>query len=145
MTGQQPAFHMKPVPFQQTIEICNNSTSTVFTMIESQHGVDAADDIAAVEGVDVLLVGSADLTIDLGIPGQFTSDKYRSAVERVAAACRKHSKVLGIAGVYDNADIHDWFINTLGARFMLIQQDGTLISGGGAKAVQAVPAVRQKG
>jgi 2-keto-3-deoxy-L-rhamnonate aldolase RhmA len=142
MTGQQPIFRMKTIPMEQTIEQCNRSASTVFAMIESKHGVDAADEIAAVEGVDVLLVGSADLSVDLGVPGQFKSDVYRKAVERVAQACRSHGKVLGAAGVYENEEIQDWFINTLGARFVLVQQDGACISSGGARAVDILPKVR---
>src|ERR1044072_727097 len=58
--------------------------------------------IASVEGIDVLLIGSGDLTTDLGIPGQVDHPRLRAAYERVAAACRTHSKVLGGGGIRHN-------------------------------------------
>jgi 2-keto-3-deoxy-L-rhamnonate aldolase RhmA len=99
-------------------------------MIESKKAIEAIDEIAAVDGVDALLVGSADLSVDLGAPGQLRSDTYRSAVESVSRACHRHGKILGVAGVYDNPEIRDWAINTLGARFMLVQQDAAILSSG---------------
>lgn len=132
---------MKAVPMDQTIRLCNESASSVFAMIESQSAIDAVDSIAAVEGVDVLLVGSADLSIDLGVPGQLDSATYRDAVEKVSGACKKHGKILGIAGVYDQPEVQDWVVNTLGARFMLVQQDGAVIAAGARKGVEALPMV----
>ncbi|KAF4971535.1 hypothetical protein FZEAL_9819 [Fusarium zealandicum] len=142
MTGAMPLFNMRPTPLAEAIEFGNSSGSTVLAMIESENAVRNAQDIAAVEGVDVLLVGSSDLSIDLGVGGNWESQQYRSSMEKVSQACRKHSKVFGVAGVYDNEKLHDWFINTLGVRFMLVQQDMSLIASGGSKAVNAVPKVR---
>ena len=142
MTGTQPVTELKAMPVDQTIKLCNESTSTVFAMIESKDAIEAVNSIAAVEGVDVLLVGSSDLTIDLGVAGQFRSDTYRSAVEQVSKACRKHGKIFAVAGVYDQPDVHDYLVNTLGARFMLVTQDASLIASGGPKAIQALPAVK---
>ena len=142
MSGQQPVLGMKTVPMGQTIQLCNDSCSSVIGMIESKDAIDAIDEIAAVEGVDVLLIGSSDLSVDLGVPGQLRSETYRSAVEKVSEACRKHGKILGIAGVYDNPDVQEWTINTLGARFMLVQQDAALIASGASKGIEALPSVR---
>lgn len=111
-------------------------------MIESKDAIENVDSIAAVDGVDVLLVGSSDLTIDFGIAGQFKSEPYRSAVEKVSQACKKHSKIFAVAGVYDQPDVQDYLLNELGARFMLVAQDASLISSGGPKAIQAVPEVK---
>ena len=111
-------------------------------MIESEEAVQSIQQIAAVKGIDVLLVGSADLSIDLGVPGQFDSDVYRSAIELVSQACRKYGPTFGVAGVYDKTDLQSWMINTLGARFMLIQQDATAIASGATRSVAAVPRVQ---
>jgi phosphoglycerate dehydrogenase-like enzyme len=54
--------------------------------------------IAAVDGIDVLLIGSRDLTTDLGTPGQVDHPRLRTAYERVAAACRAHEKALETKG-----------------------------------------------
>ena len=142
MTGQQPITGMKTVPVDQTVQLCNESGSSVFAMIESKDAVEIVEEIAAVEGVDVLLVGSSDLSMDLGVPGQMKSEAYRSAVEKVSDACRKYNKILGMAGVYDNPDVQDWAINTLGARFMLVQQDASLIAAGASRGIAALPTVK---
>jgi 4-hydroxy-2-oxoheptanedioate aldolase len=70
--------------------------------IESVGGLRDADAIAAIDGVDVLFVGPADLSHSLGIPGQVQHADYLGALERVVAACRAHGKAAGIL-VYDTA------------------------------------------
>lgn len=127
----------------ETIDICNSTASTVIAMIESEDAVQQVDEIAAVDGVDVLLIGSADLSIDLGIPGQFNSERYQTAVQRAGEACRKHGKVLGAAGVYDNAELQDWLLNKVGVRFMLVSQDAPNIGAGAARAIQALPSLKK--
>ena len=67
----------------------------LIALIETVGGVKAVEHIAAVDGIDVLWVGHFDLTNSLGIPGQFQHLSYLEAVERVLAACRKHSKAAG--------------------------------------------------
>ena len=143
MTGQQPLFNMKPTPVVDVMKQANKSGSTVFTMIESRDAVECVEEIAAVEGVDVLLIGSMDLSIDLGVPAQFNSNEYRSALETVSKACHKYGKILGIAGVYDNPEVQGWQINSLGAKFMLVAQDASLMYLGGLKASLALPSVQQ--
>jgi 2-dehydro-3-deoxyglucarate aldolase/4-hydroxy-2-oxoheptanedioate aldolase len=68
--------------------------------IESPGALEAVDEIAAVDGVDVLFVGPADLSHSLGVPGQFASERYQDALRRVVAACRAHGKAAGIL-LYD--------------------------------------------
>jgi 2-dehydro-3-deoxyglucarate aldolase/4-hydroxy-2-oxoheptanedioate aldolase len=70
----------------------------VFLMaqIETRAGVENADAIAAVDGIDCLWIGHFDLTNSLGIPGQFTQPTYLKAVETVLSACRDHGKTPGI-------------------------------------------------
>jgi 4-hydroxy-2-oxoheptanedioate aldolase len=64
--------------------------------IESPEAVAAADEIAALDGVDVLFVGPADLSHAMGIPGQVTAPAFSAALDAVAAACRAHGKAAGI-------------------------------------------------
>jgi 2-keto-3-deoxy-L-rhamnonate aldolase RhmA len=72
-----------------------NEFTTLFCQIETAEGVANADAIAAVEGVDCLWVGHFDLSVSLGIPGQFDHPKFKDAIERVVAATRKRKKALG--------------------------------------------------
>jgi 2-dehydro-3-deoxyglucarate aldolase/4-hydroxy-2-oxoheptanedioate aldolase len=72
-----------------------NSRSTLFCQIETAAGVENADEIAAIEGVDALWVGHFDLSVSLGIPGEFDHPDFKRAIERTIAACKKHGKALG--------------------------------------------------
>lgn len=72
-----------------------NARTTFFAQIETAAGVENADAIAAVEGVDCLWVGHFDLSCSLGIPGQFEHAKFKDAVTRVLAACDRHGKAAG--------------------------------------------------
>jgi 2-keto-3-deoxy-L-rhamnonate aldolase RhmA len=67
----------------------------VIAQIETERGLAAAEEIAAVKGVDCLWLGHFDLTNFLGIPGQFDNPIFVDAVARIVAAGRKHGKALG--------------------------------------------------
>jgi 2-dehydro-3-deoxyglucarate aldolase/4-hydroxy-2-oxoheptanedioate aldolase len=73
-----------------------NRDRWVSIQIETPEAVDAVDQIAAVEGVDWLFVGPADLSVTLGVPGDFLHSKCVDALKRVAAASKKAGKAWGI-------------------------------------------------
>ena len=81
-------------------------------------GIENCEAIAAIDGIDVLPIGSGDLTTDLGIPGQVDHPRLRAAYERAASACRTHSKVLGVGGIRHNTVLQGELIR-LGARFVI--------------------------
>ncbi|MGI9521334.1 MAG: HpcH/HpaI aldolase family protein [Hyphomicrobiaceae bacterium] len=72
-----------------------NAETIVIAQIETERGLEAVEDIAAIDGIDVLWVGHFDLTNFLGVPGQFDHPKYLDALKRVVAAGNKHKKGLG--------------------------------------------------
>jgi 2-keto-3-deoxy-L-rhamnonate aldolase RhmA len=72
-----------------------NTRSTFFCQIETAEGVENADEIAALDGVDCLWVGHFDLSVSLGIPGEFDNPKFKQAIEKTIAATKKHKKPLG--------------------------------------------------
>ena len=119
MTGQLPQFSLVPQPTHTVIEEANGIGSTVFVMIETRDGIQNIDEIAKVEGVDVLLVGSNDLSIELGVPGQFDSETFCSALQRVSNACTANNKIMGLAGIYDRPEIQKWAVHELGVGFIL--------------------------
>jgi len=84
----------RPGPVPKKLAAANKRT-TFFAQIETAEGVKNADAIAAVPGVDCLWVGHFDLSVSLGIPGEFDNPKFTSAIERVIGAARKHGKALG--------------------------------------------------
>jgi 2-dehydro-3-deoxyglucarate aldolase/4-hydroxy-2-oxoheptanedioate aldolase len=72
-----------------------NARTTLFAQIETAAGVENADAIAALDGVDCLWVGHFDLSSSLGIPGQFDHPKFKAAIARTYQACRRHRKAYG--------------------------------------------------
>ncbi|MEO1493950.1 MAG: aldolase/citrate lyase family protein [Pseudomonadota bacterium] len=72
-----------------------NAETLVIAQIETERGLENVEEVAAVEGIDVLWVGQFDLTNFLGVPGQFQSKIYLDAVQRVVNAARSHGKGLG--------------------------------------------------
>jgi 2-dehydro-3-deoxyglucarate aldolase/4-hydroxy-2-oxoheptanedioate aldolase len=72
-----------------------NDTVLLMPQIETVAGLEAVDEIAATDGVDVLWVGHFDLTNSMGIPGQFEHPDYLAALDRVVAAARRHGKACG--------------------------------------------------
>jgi 4-hydroxy-2-oxoheptanedioate aldolase len=103
--------------------------------IESAGGLRDADAIAAIDGVDVLFVGPADLSHSLGIPGEFAHADYQAALERVVAACRAHGKAAGIL-VYDTAVVPR--LVELGFTFIGIGADGAFVADGAQRFLAAV-------
>ena len=72
-----------------------DARNLVIAQIETERGLAAVDEIAAVEGIDVLWVGHFDLTNFLGIPAQFNNRIYLDAISRIVSAGRKFGKGLG--------------------------------------------------
>jgi 2-keto-3-deoxy-L-rhamnonate aldolase RhmA len=93
-----------------------NDEILTIVMLESPEAIENADAIAAVAGIDVLLIGSFDLTAEMGIAGQMGHPRLVDAYARVAAACRAHGKVLGLGGINDEADAARYI--AMGARFL---------------------------
>jgi 2-dehydro-3-deoxyglucarate aldolase/4-hydroxy-2-oxoheptanedioate aldolase len=81
--------------FAQAIEHINRETLIV-SQVETQRALDCCDEMAAVPGVDVLLVGPADLSISLGVGGDFENPKLTAAIEHVVECCKRHGKWAGI-------------------------------------------------
>lgn len=72
-----------------------NDETLIIAQIETERGLDAVEDIASVEGIDVLWLGHFDLTNFLGIPGAFDDPRYLEAITRIVEAAKAHGKGLG--------------------------------------------------
>lgn len=84
----------RAAPVADALKAANDRT-TVICLIETAEGAENVDAIAAVKGVDGLWVGHFDLSVSLGIPGEFTHPKFTAAIDRTIAAAKKHGKFLG--------------------------------------------------
>ena len=99
-----------------------NAATLLIAMLETPEGIANADAIAAVPGIDVLLISSNDLCTALGIPGELKHPKLRAAYEATAKACQVHNKTLGVGGI--RADVaHVAELVALGARFVIAASD----------------------
>lgn len=139
VSGAMVHFNFAPVASNEMNDQLN-AASLVVVMLESGNAIAHADEIAAVKGVDVLLVGSGDLGTDLDIPGDHAHPKMKAAYETVIAACKKHGKWAGCAGI-GKEEIIAMYI-TMGVRFILAGNDiSFMLAGAGQreKVLRAVP------
>jgi 2-dehydro-3-deoxyglucarate aldolase/4-hydroxy-2-oxoheptanedioate aldolase len=111
-----------------------NARVAGIVQVESRGVLAAADEIAAMEPVDVLFVGPSDLTHSLGIPGRFDDPTYLDALRAVVAACVAHGKAAGIL-IYDAAGVARHL--ELGFRFIGLGSSGSFVSGGAAAMLAA--------
>lgn len=86
------------VPAARFCEQANCDTFLAI-QIETLSSVEECEQIAAIDGVDLLFVGPSDLSQSLGVTGEFFHEKCLAAIDRVAAACRKHGKQWGAVTV----------------------------------------------
>jgi 2-keto-3-deoxy-L-rhamnonate aldolase RhmA len=68
-----------------------NEESMLVVQIETKQALEKIDEILAVTGVDVALVGPTDLSVSLGVPGKMTDPVLVSAIGSVLDACRRHN------------------------------------------------------
>lgn len=88
-------------------DVLDQDTQTiVMAQIEEPEGVDACEDIAAIDGIDALFAGPADLTVGYGHRSQDNPD-LPAALARVGKACSTHGKAY-VTWVGDAALAKDW-------------------------------------
>jgi len=73
-----------------------NEETICIAQIESARAIESVDQIAAVKGLDALLIGPNDLSISLGCPGDLMNDEVQKAIGKVADAASEHGKIFGM-------------------------------------------------
>ena len=96
--------------------------------VETISAVDQIEDIAKLPGVDVLFVGPSDLSLALGIFGQFNHETFQQAIGNVSKAAKKHGKALGV--LLQDINEYDMYYK-LGFRFIACGADTTFVARGG--------------
>ncbi|MEM1163392.1 MAG: aldolase/citrate lyase family protein [Pseudomonadota bacterium] len=137
--GALPQAGFAAHPVDELMPALNRSTFLVL-MIESPQGVANADAIAALDGVDALLIGTADLTAEMGIPGQIAHPDVVAAYETVIAACHRHGKHPGMGGVYA-PDVMKQYID-MGMRLILAGSEFSFMMQGATAQSAAVRALK---
>lgn len=122
--GLMPQLGFPTMPPGESTKLVNENLLIV-VMLETPTAIRNADAIAAVPGIDVLLIGASDLTLEMGIPGQLLHPELVKAYETAAAACKKHGKWLGMGGVYTDEGQAKYV--SVGARMILASSDMTFL------------------
>ena len=120
MTGVLPQLDFKQQPIAEVASTINKNMLIVI-MLESPEAINNVDSIAAVDGVDVILIGTNDLCMEMGIPGDYSNVKVKDAYNKVIEACQKYEKTPGMGGVY-NEELMSEYIN-MGMKFILSGSD----------------------
>lgn len=120
--------------FDEYFSNANDNLLTV-VQIESTEAVEAAADIAAVDGVDVLFVGPFDLSITMGMMNGFEEPAFKEALDKVAAAAKGAGKAAGIllSKSEEVADVVD-----RGYTFIALGSDSGLVASGMSANAEAV-------
>jgi 4-hydroxy-2-oxoheptanedioate aldolase len=89
--GSGPDVPYLLTPMDRYLREANEQTF-VLIQLEEPHAVERAEEIAAVPGVDMLMLGPADFTVLTGIPGQFSHASVSTAIDKIARAAKNTGK-----------------------------------------------------
>ncbi|MCG8334235.1 MAG: aldolase/citrate lyase family protein [Proteobacteria bacterium] len=95
--------------------------------VETIEATEKAEELAAVDRVDVLFIGPLDLSVNMGIAQQYENSDFLDALDRVGAACKKYNKAAGIL-VPDLNYLEDWI--SRGFSFFVVGSDGGCVASG---------------
>jgi 2-keto-3-deoxy-L-rhamnonate aldolase RhmA len=101
-----------------------NAETMVILQLEHPDTISELDAICQVDGVDVICVGPQDLSVNMGIHGQFDNPLFLDAIDKINEVCVKYDKPVGMVS-RDAASFKTW--NGLGCRFLVCNSDLSLI------------------
>ena len=133
--GGLPHLHFRSFPAAEAYAALNDATM-IIVQFESAAALAKTDEIVAVDGVDMVLLGINDLLADLGTPGEYDHPRVREAYASTIAACRRHGKHCGVGGLSTRPDLVAEFVK-MGARYVSTGTDlGFLLGACSARAKQ---------
>lgn len=113
-----------------------NRATLIVAMLETPGAIAHASEIAAVDGIDILLIGTNDLCAELGTPGAHDSPAVAAAYADVVSACKAHGKWAGMAGVGSEALMRTYI--AAGVRFVMAASDFPLLLAGATARAHAL-------
>lgn len=134
MAAYGPASGYRRQPAAEAV-LQRNSDVFMIAMLETVQGVSNADEIAATEGVDALMMGPMDLSLEMGLPGQVRHEKIHDFYLQAASAAKRQGKhfVAGGAGGPSMLDMV-----SAGARLLMGSNDSTYLIEALVKASQGL-------
>lgn len=106
---------------------CSNDAVSVWALIEGRQGIAQRNEIAAVEGIDVILIGPYDLSISLGIPGQLKHPDVVNLIDDIIQTTNKQGTALFSSFVTTVEDFHFW--RSRNANLCTFSTDAAIIMG----------------
>jgi len=111
-----PHLQYRTFPAAEALPAMNDAIM-VIVQFESAAALAAMEEIVAVPGIDLVMIGTNDLLADLGLPGQYDHEKVHDAYARTIAVCGKHGKHVGIGGFGSRPDLVEKYVK-MGARYV---------------------------
>jgi len=116
-----------------------NKELLLAVQIETQQAIDNLDEILSVEGIDATMIGPNDLSLSLGVFGQWDSPKFKTSIQKILDASIRH----GVApGLYEPNDVEKRYKQ--GFRFLYVANDTTLITTAGSDIIKRCRAIPVK-
>lgn len=140
--GAPPAAFTYGGPDLGEAQAILNREVMICAMIETEEAVANVEAIAATPGIDLLMIGTTDLTSTMGIPGQWSHKKVKDAYAKVGAACVKHNILLGTGGIGDLKWMQ-YYVER-GAHMMLAHSDHGMIMDSATTRAKALRAMEAK-
>jgi|307.fasta_scaffold81196_2 2-keto-3-deoxy-L-rhamnonate aldolase RhmA len=137
-----PHFGFANLPAEEMRETLNRET-LVAVMVESPAAIENVDAIAAVDGVDILHIGTNDYAEACSIRGDFGHPKIFDAYQRLIAACQRHGKIPGVGGLAGEQELIARVI-AMGARFLTAGNEWGLMMQAMKQRVAALRAVADR-
>ena len=99
-------------------------------MVEDKAGLDNIEAIAATPGLDVIFIGTSDLSFSLGFRGDQRGPQLAEAVAHIVSVAQRHGKVLGRpAGTAEDIEKY----RKQGFQFFMTATELELVAAGAAK------------
>lgn len=101
-----------------------NALTMVIVQVESLAAVECIEEIASVPGLDVVCIGPQDLSISLGVHGEFGHPLFIETVQRIVDGCARHNIPVGMVS-REATTFKRWY--EMGIRFLVCGSDGSLL------------------
>ena len=135
VAGGLPHFGYEKKGLAETCAEIDAATMVV-VMLETPLAIANANAIAAVPGIDSLLIGTNDLAMELGSPGGFADERIAAAYQTVVDACRKHGKYAGVGGIGDRGLLRRYV--EMGVRLVLPGSDLSMMQSAAGETAAAM-------
>jgi 2-dehydro-3-deoxyglucarate aldolase/4-hydroxy-2-oxoheptanedioate aldolase len=136
--GRGPITDYEDAPLAEVLEWVNENT-LIIVQVESLPAIDNLDEITRVAGIDAAVIGPNDLSISLGIPGQYKHPLFLEAVDRIFETCLRN----GVSPAMHTGDLESVKASReKGARFLIYSNETRMLLGAAKAATKELAGER---